>query len=213
MAQGQTRAHRHLRRSATSICVTHDQIEAMTLADRVVVLNKGRIEQQGTPMELYTKPANIFVAGFIGSPAMNFLEATVEHSSAGAAIRLASGSKLEIPDSDTGRTGKVVLSLRPEDLEVRRDGGIPAKVRLIEPTGAQAHVVFEVGSEKLMAVVDSEMSLVVGDVVELGISHSNGCICLILTLALASIDDCYMEICDGSAFCDPLYECSFLFTS
>ncbi|WP_025090417.1 TOBE domain-containing protein [Brucella intermedia] len=130
----------------TSICVTHDQIEAMTLADRVVVLNKGRIEQQGTPMELYTKPANIFVAGFIGSPAMNFLEATVEHSSAGAAI------------------------LRPEHLEVRRDGGIPAKVRLIEPTGAQAHVVFEVGSEKLMAVVDSEMSLVVGDVVELGIS-------------------------------------------
>ncbi|WP_176038205.1 ABC transporter ATP-binding protein [Brucella tritici] len=160
----------HQKVKITSIYVTHDQIEAMTLADRVVVLNKGRIEQQGTPMELYTKPANIFVAGFIGSPAMNFLEAMVEHSSAGAAIRLASGSKLEMPDSDTDRSGKVVLGLRPEHLEVRRDGGIPAKVRLIEPTGAQAHVVFEVGSEKLMAVVNSEMSLAVGDVVELGIS-------------------------------------------
>ncbi|MBE0560011.1 MULTISPECIES: ABC transporter ATP-binding protein [Brucella] len=160
----------HQKVKITSIYVTHDQIEAMTLADRVVVLNKGRIEQQGTPMELYTKPANIFVAGFIGSPAMNFLEATVEHSSSGAAIRLASGSKLEMPDSDTDRSGKVVLGLRPEHLEVKRDGGIPAKVRLIEPTGAQSHVGFEVGSEKLMAVIDSEMSLAVGDVVELGIS-------------------------------------------
>ncbi|MDH7787469.1 multiple sugar transport system ATP-binding protein [Ochrobactrum sp. 19YEA23] len=161
----------HQKVKITSIYVTHDQIEAMTLADRVVVLNKGRIEQQGTPMELYTKPANVFVAGFIGSPSMNFLDATVEQGSAGVTILLENGAKLDMPNSKIGRTGKVTLGLRPEHLEVRRDGGIPAKVRLIEPTGAQTHVVLEAGSDKVMAVVDSEMPLAVGDVVGLTIAQ------------------------------------------
>jgi multiple sugar transport system ATP-binding protein len=161
----------HQKVKITSIYVTHDQIEAMTLADRVVVLNKGRIEQQGAPMELYTKPANIFVAGFIGSPSMNFLDATVERGSTGVAIHLENGAKLAMPNSNLDKTGKVVLGLRPEHLEVRRDGGIQAKVRLIEPTGAQTHVVLEVGSEKLTAVVDSEMPLAVGVVVGLDIAR------------------------------------------
>ncbi|MFC0245529.1 ABC transporter ATP-binding protein [Falsochrobactrum ovis] len=160
----------HQKVKITSIYVTHDQIEAMTLADRVVVLNKGRIEQQGTPMELYHKPANVFVAGFIGTPAMNFLDATVEDGSADVTIRLKDGSKLEISNSDINKRGKVVLGVRPEHLEVRSEGGIPAKVRLIEPTGAQTHVVFEVGHEKLMAVVDSEMPLSAGEVVSLSVS-------------------------------------------
>lgn len=161
----------HQKVKITSIYVTHDQIEAMTLADRVVVLNKGRIEQQGTPMELYSKPANIFVAGFIGSPAMNFLEATVENGSAGTTIRLENGSKLEMTNGDIDRKGKVVLGVRPEHLEIRSDGDIPAKVRLIEPTGAQAHVVFQVGREQLIAVVDSEMPIAVGDEVSLRVSR------------------------------------------
>ncbi len=102
----------HQKVKITSIYVTHDQIEAMTLADRVVVLNKGRIEQQGTPMELYTKPANIFVAGFIGSPSMNFLDATVERGSTGVAIHLENGAKLDMANSNIDKTGKVVLGLR-----------------------------------------------------------------------------------------------------
>ena len=99
--RGSTRAELaalHARLGATMVYVTHDQVEAMTLADRIVVLRTGRIEQVGTPLELYNKPANRFVAGFIGSPHMNFLEATVEITGGGKAVAaLASGLKLEIP--------------------------------------------------------------------------------------------------------------------
>ncbi len=139
----------HQKVRTTSIYVTHDQIEAMTLADRVVVLNKGKIEQQGTPMELYTRPANVFVAGFIGSPSMNFLDAIIGHTATGMIAHVADGASLSLEGNNIQAGQKVVLGLRPEHLEISPNGGVPAKVRLVEPTGAQTHVVLDVGDQDL----------------------------------------------------------------
>ncbi|MGO4841853.1 ABC transporter ATP-binding protein, partial [Rhizobiaceae sp. 2RAB30] len=117
---GSTRAELaalHARLSATMIYVTHDQVEAMTLADRIVVLRAGRIEQIGTPLELYNRPANRFVAGFIGSPHMNFLEGTIETSGQRkATATLAGGHRLNLPvDGDAVGTGsRVTLGFRPQ---------------------------------------------------------------------------------------------------
>lgn len=159
----------HQKVRTTSIYVTHDQIEAMTLADRVVVLNKGRIEQQGTPMELYTRPANVFVAGFIGSPSMNFLQALIERDASGSFARVGE-AVLPLPEGALQAGQKVILGMRPEHLQIGSDGGLPAKVRLVEPTGAQTHIVLEVGDEKLMATVEGETHYAAGDKVGLNIS-------------------------------------------
>ncbi len=104
----------HAKVRRTSIYVTHDQIEAMTLADRVVVMNKGRIEQMGEPIELYERPVNRFVAGFIGSPTMNFLDATIARSEGRSEARLADGSALPIGAASGAEDGrKVVIGIRP----------------------------------------------------------------------------------------------------
>ena len=112
----------HQRVGTTSIYVTHDQIEAMTLADRIVVLNAGRIEQVGTPLELYRNPANLFVAGFIGSPAMNFLDAVIRRRGA-AVAELADGSTVALPEGTGVAEGQeVVIGLRPENLALAGPG-------------------------------------------------------------------------------------------
>jgi alpha-glucoside transport system ATP-binding protein len=102
----------------TMIYVTHDQVEAMTLADRIVVLSGGYIEQVGPPMELYSRPANLFVAQFIGSPAMNIIPATIEQAGDSAVISLAGGKQVNtgiaVPESDKGK--KASFGVRPEDL-------------------------------------------------------------------------------------------------
>ncbi|MBO1042258.1 ABC transporter ATP-binding protein [Brucella pituitosa] len=159
----------HQKVRTTSIYVTHDQIEAMTLADRVVVLNKGRIEQQGTPMELYTRPANVFVAGFIGSPSMNFLQASIERDASGSVARIGE-AVLPLPEGALQAGQKIILGMRPEHLQIGSKGGLPAKVRLVEPTGAQTHIVLEVGDEKLTATVEGETHYAAGDKVGLNIS-------------------------------------------
>ncbi|MDM9620370.1 glycerol-3-phosphate ABC transporter ATP-binding protein [Rhizobium sp. AC44/96] len=118
---------------ATSIYVTHDQIEAMTLADRIVAMHGGVVQQVGSPLELYDRPANLFVAGFIGSPGMNFLEATY---TAGG-IKLKDGTVVALPAPLSLADGaKVTLGIRPEHVQLNADGnGIQAGVELIEPTG------------------------------------------------------------------------------
>jgi multiple sugar transport system ATP-binding protein len=118
---------------ATSIYVTHDQIEAMTLADRIVAMHGGVVQQVGAPLDLYDRPANIFVAGFIGSPGMNFLEADY---SAGSVI-LADGTMLVLPFSLALEDGaKVTIGIRPEHVVLGVEGeGIAANVELVEPTG------------------------------------------------------------------------------
>ncbi len=127
----------------TMVYVTHDQVEAMTLADRIVVLSAGKIEQVGTPLELYEHPDNLFVAGFIGSPKMNFIEADITEASAGHAIvRLSSGASLRVlVDASRAQIGeRVTLGVRPEHFNVGGDSNlIEATVTFVESLGGSTH--------------------------------------------------------------------------
>ena len=125
--------------SATMIYVTHDQVEAMTLADRIVVLSAGNIEQVGAPIELYRNPANLFVARFIGSPAMNIMQAVIIATGASTTVRLEDGSTVELPiGSDETRNGaKVSFGVRPEDMTVATGGEsmLQGVIALVESLG------------------------------------------------------------------------------
>lgn len=126
----------HQRLKTTTIYVTHDQIEAMTMADRIVVMHDGVVEQIGPPLELYDRPDNLFVAGFIGSPAMNFVNGTVRRN---GHLVFAADSGLTIPlhEAPAGTEGrKLVLGMRPEHFDLARDG-IAAEVVVVEPTGSE----------------------------------------------------------------------------
>jgi multiple sugar transport system ATP-binding protein len=128
--------HRDL--GATSIYVTHDQIEAMTLADRIVAMHSGVVQQVGSPLELYDRPANLFVAGFIGSPAMNFLAAHYEVKNGIAGARLSDGTLIVLPSRYLIEEGApVTLGIRPEHVQMSTssEGDLRATVDLIEPTG------------------------------------------------------------------------------
>ena len=126
----------HQRLTTTTVYVTHDQIEAMTMADKIVVMNHGNVEQIGAPLELYDRPANLFVAGFIGSPAMNFIKGTV----AGGAFRAEDGTALPLPASGRASDGQpLIYGIRPEHFMLAGEG-IEAKVNVIEPTGSETQV-------------------------------------------------------------------------
>jgi len=129
----------HQRLKTTTVYVTHDQIEAMTMADKIVVMHDGQIEQIGAPLELYDRPGNRFVAGFIGSPAMNFLEGRISLNG-GPAFVGENGVRLPLPSAPAARDGqKVTLGLRPEHLTLG-DNGLPAEIVVIEPTGPEVQV-------------------------------------------------------------------------
>ncbi len=137
----------HQRLTTTSVYVTHDQIEAMTMADKIVVMNNGRVEQIGSPLELYDNPANLFVAGFIGSPAMNFLKGRLN----GAAVAVGSGISLSVRTKlESGRD--VLVGVRPEHLAVAADG-VPAEVVVVEPTGADTQIFCKLAGTAVTAVV------------------------------------------------------------
>ena len=137
----------HQRLTTTSVYVTHDQIEAMTMADKIVVMNNGRVEQIGSPLELYDNPANLFVAGFIGSPAMNFLKGRLN----GAAVAVGNGISLPVRTKlESGRD--VLVGVRPEHLAVAADG-VPAEVVLVEPTGADTQIFCKLAGTDVTAVV------------------------------------------------------------
>ena len=126
----------------TSVYVTHDQVEAMTLGHRLVVLNQGRVEQLGTPIELYERPASLFVAGFIGSPAMNFAPARI--SADGSTVGLDGGVSFILPEAVFAPFGnqEVILGIRPEDLKLADsdDAGRSLTTRLVEHLGADTLV-------------------------------------------------------------------------
>ena len=149
----------HQKIQTTSIYVTHDQIEAMTLADRIVIMKEGQIQQIGTPSELYQKPANVFVASFIGSPAMNLLPATLITDETQRVFRLESGEELpaKYVDKDL-KDGPVTIGPRPENLELVTEGSytLSGIVDLLEPTGAQNHLKVSIGNQSL-TVVDSDL--------------------------------------------------------
>jgi multiple sugar transport system ATP-binding protein len=151
----------HHRLGTTAIYVTHDQVEAMTLASRIVVMNAGRIEQIGTPAEVYALPASKFVAGFIGSPAMNFIPCELAANGAGLCVRLDGGVALVVPAArepayrpHAGR--RLLLGLRPEHLSDRLPDGpdaaeLPLAVDLVEPQGVDTMAVGHVGAAEVCA--------------------------------------------------------------
>ena len=138
----------HDRLGSTMIYVTHDQVEAMTLADKIVVLRDGRIEQSGTPMELYHHPTNKFVGGFIGSPKMNFVKTTITSVVAGHGLEVAfsNGARVTVPVDGTGMTigQPVELGVRPEHLSIAMNGPLSGEVIVVERLGNEtfAHVQF-----------------------------------------------------------------------
>ena len=161
--------HRKLR--ATVVYVTHDQVEAMTLADRVVILNHGRIEQVGTPMDVYAVPANLFVAGFIGSPAMNMMPARIDTGTPGRPRVLAAGVSLPLDSHNemafTPDT-KVVFGIRPEDIAVLPSGAeasamAEATVTTVEPLGAEFLLSFTLGAHEIVAKIAGRALPNVGD--------------------------------------------------
>ncbi|GBD56005.1 ABC transporter ATP-binding protein [Gluconobacter wancherniae] len=145
----------HRKLGATTIYVTHDQVEAMTMADKIVVLQKGVVEQVGSPLELYHHPRNMFVAKFIGSPPMNFLPATLigrEHSS--SIIEFASGSSMHVPvySSAVAEGSKVTVGIRPEHIEVVEAGEGSGKVEVVERLGALTLLHIRLANGQLIVV-------------------------------------------------------------
>jgi multiple sugar transport system ATP-binding protein len=133
----------HQRLKTTTVYVTHDQVEAMTMADKIVVMNAGRVEQVGTPVELFDRPANLFVAGFIGSPSMNF-----------------------VPGAVMGEGAATTLGIRPEHFEIA-DGGLQATVRLVETLGSDTQLTADAGGAELVAVFHHRVAAAPGDVLPL----------------------------------------------
>ena len=164
----------HQNLKTTSIYVTHDQVEAMTMGDRIVVMNRGRIQQVDTPQNLYDKPLNIFVAGFIGSPPMNFVNCVISKEEGNLYART-DGLGLMIPESKAGQLGdyigkEVVLGLRPEHISDLSSGGevkpgsfFEASVWVVEPLGSEKFVHLRIAQTTLVARMDSRVSLRPGD--------------------------------------------------
>ncbi len=171
----------HQRLKTTSIYVTHDQVEAMTMADRIVVLQGGKVEQAGTPVELYERPCNTFVAGFIGSPAMNLIAAKLIAIEGLSTLALTGfGAKIALNSGFEASAGTAVtLGLRPEHLRVAHrtageavDGGIAATVRVVEFSGADTLLSCEseVGETTIQALIHDRTDLRPGDAVTLSIA-------------------------------------------
>ncbi len=158
----------HQRLQTTSVYVTHDQIEAMTMGDNIVVMRDGRIEQTGSPLDLYDQPGNRFVAGFIGSPAMNFLPGKLARDGSAAHVVLNDGTRLAAPPDSTGIEGQpVVLGTRPEHLTLVDGGGIPARVVVMEPTGMDTFVACRHGGVELAAVFRERHAFAPGTTIHL----------------------------------------------
>jgi len=152
----------HQRLKTTTIYVTHDQIEAMTMADKIVVMHDGLVEQIGAPLELYDRPANRFVAGFIGSPAMNFIPGKARGGRvaiAGDGYSVAAGAKLE-------ENREVVLGIRPEHLEIAADG-FEVEVVVVEPTGSETQLFARLGGQEIAAVFRERHEFVPGQRIRL----------------------------------------------
>lgn len=157
----------HQRLKTTSIYVTHDQVEAMTMADKIVVMHDGRVEQIGAPLELYDRPANLFVAGFIGSPAMNFLQGAIEHHGARPQVALSAGQYLTLNSTGGSAGQKVVCGVRPEHLALSDNGGLTAEVIVVEPTGADTLVYAKCAGSDICALFTERHSFRPGEIIRL----------------------------------------------
>jgi multiple sugar transport system ATP-binding protein len=160
----------HQRLKTTTVYVTHDQIEAMTLADRIVVMHDGIIEQIGTPLELFDRPGNLFVAQFIGSPSMNVFEGKLRGSSGQFSVE-ALGVNWPVDRVNQGRDGQAVsYGIRPGDISISNSGqGIEAKVIVVEPTGAETELLLEIGGAQIVTVMHGRTDAKPDDIVRLQI--------------------------------------------
>jgi multiple sugar transport system ATP-binding protein len=158
----------HQRLKTTTVYVTHDQIEAMTMADRIVVMHDGIIEQIGTPLELFDKPGNLFVAQFIGSPAMNVFAGQLAATDDGLAAD-ALGVRWPLPHGVAGAPGQAVhYGIRPTDLTLAAHG-IPATVVVVEPTGAETELLLKVGETSITVVIHGRTAAQPDDTVHLAV--------------------------------------------
>ncbi|MEO8118656.1 MAG: sn-glycerol-3-phosphate ABC transporter ATP-binding protein UgpC [Rhodoferax sp.] len=160
----------HQRLKTTTVYVTHDQIEAMTMADRIVVMHDGIIEQIGTPLELFDHPGNLFVAQFIGSPSMNVFTGTLRQANGRAWVE-SQGSQWPVGTIGAGRDGQTVhYGVRPGDIVIGEAGqGIAAKVVVVEPTGAETELVLAVGDTTFTVVLHGRTSVHPDDIIGLHI--------------------------------------------
>ena len=165
-------ARLHQRLGATMIFVTHDQVEAMTLATRIVVLNQGRIEQVGTPLEIYRTPATRFVAAFIGSPAMNFLGVTgLRNGGPGVKVDVA-GATIDTGIRFHGNANGLSLGVRPDALHIDPAGQIPGRVEVVERLGDRTHVHTQIGDQVVIAEAPGDSPVAVGELLRLGVDPS-----------------------------------------
>jgi multiple sugar transport system ATP-binding protein len=154
----------HQRLRTTSIYVTHDQIEAMTMADRIVVMRDGIVEQSGDPLELYDRPVNTFVAGFIGSPAMNMVPGIARVNGTAPAVEFGSGARLPLPRGARAADGQSVLyGMRPEHCALADGQGLPAEVVVVEPTGADTQLFCRFNGQEVTSLVRDRVDCRAGD--------------------------------------------------
>jgi len=157
----------HQQLKTTSVYVTHDQIEAMTMADRIVVMHDGFVQQVGAPLELYDRPVNMFVAGFIGSPGMNFLPATVRKDGKTSAF-LADGQALALPDGLPLKDGDALtIGLRPEHIHLTDGGAINAEVEVVEPLGLSTQFYVKLANQQVCVFAMGRSNVRPGDMVRL----------------------------------------------
>jgi multiple sugar transport system ATP-binding protein len=157
----------HQRLKTTSIYVTHDQIEAMTMADKIVVMRDGVVEQTGGPLELYDRPANTFVAGFIGSPAMNMIPGTARMAGGAPRVEFGDGIALPLPeDARAGEGQQILYGLRPEHCALGASG-LPVEVVVVEPTGADTQLYCRFRGQEVTATIGDRTNCRPGDRINL----------------------------------------------
>ena len=162
----------HQRLGTTMVYVTHDQIEAMTMADKIVVMRDGRVEQVGAPLDLYDFPNNVFVAGFIGSPSMNFLRGKVVSEGGARHFASDSGLRLPLPDTSAADGAEVIYGIRPEHIGVS-DTGIPVNVVVVEPTGSETQIFAKAGDDVIDAIVKDRIHAAPGSLIHFVIDPAN----------------------------------------
>jgi multiple sugar transport system ATP-binding protein len=163
------------------IYVTHDQVEAMTLADRIVLLRDGVIEQEGAPLDLFEQPASLFVAGFLGSPRMNFVRGRLDRRAAKTSVKLGDAGpdftipKERAPDAPNG--AEVILGFRPEHVHRAADASpvaghvrVPSTVELVQPTGSRTYATFRLGGQTAVAELRAHDGNRVGEPIEFDIN-------------------------------------------
>ena len=165
----------HQRLKTTTVYVTHDQIEAMTMADRIVVMHDGVVEQIGTPLELYDRPSNLFVAQFIGSPAMNVVQGTLRRADGMAHVETPDGIRWPL-GGGAGTNGQpVTYGVRPDHLELAggEARGVSGEIVVVEPTGSETELVVRIGDAQMIVETHGRPSLAPGDKVTFAVNPAN----------------------------------------